>query len=108
MKTETIMARLSASQLEKLLHQKKAQENVAPLERKKAKLLKAVAKLQKKIDRLLGSKAAPAAKPGRPTKKAGRPRKRRKLTAAARRKIVQAQKARWAKFHAAKKAKTSE
>jgi len=103
LKTETIMARLTTSQLEKLLLQKKAQEAVAPLERKKAKLLKAAAKLQRKIDRLLDGKMAPAA---RTANKGGRPRKRRKLSPEARRRIVQAQKARWAKFHAAQKAKT--
>ena len=100
MKNVRLAQRLSVEQLEALIEAKKRLQKVAPLERKRDRLLKAAAKLQKKIDRLLdGGKAAAGRKPGRPR---GR---KRKLSAAARRKIVQAQKARWAKYRAAMKAK---
>jgi hypothetical protein len=66
--------------------------------------LKRILVLKAKIERLQGqlenlaSNSAPAAAkiPGK---------KRRKMSAAARKKISQAAKARWAKFHAAKKSK---
>jgi hypothetical protein len=97
-----LVQRLTVGQLEALIEAKRRIQKVAPLERKRDRLLRAAAKLQKKIDRLLGGGRAPAAAgPGRPR---GR---KRKLSAAARRKIARAQKARWAKYREAKKAKAS-
>lgn len=106
MKNARLVQNLSVDELKALIQAKKKLDKVEPLKKKRDRLLKAAAKIQMKINRLLsGTKAAKMA--GRPAGKPGRPRKRRPLSAAARRKIVQAQKARWARFHAAKKAKAA-
>ena len=106
MKNARLVQKLSVDELKALIQAKKKLDKVEPLKKKRDRLLKAAAKIQMKINRLLaGTKAVKSA--GRPAGKPGRPRKRRRLSAAARRKIVQAQKARWAKFHAAKKAKAA-
>jgi hypothetical protein len=64
-----------------------------------------IAKLQQARALLSGSVPAPAAKRGRPAgaKKTATPRKRRKLTAAGRKAIAEAQKKRWAAIKSGKK-----
>jgi hypothetical protein len=66
-----------------------------------------IAKLQQAKALLTGSVAAPAAKRGRPAgaKKTATPRKRRKLTAAGRKAIAEAQRKRWAVIHSGKSKK---
>lgn len=104
MKNARLVQNLSVDELKALIQAKKKLDKVEPLKKKRDRLLKAAAKIQIKIIRLLqGTKAGKSA--GRPAGKPGRPRKRRPLSASSRRKIVQAQKIRWAKFHAARKAK---
>jgi hypothetical protein len=115
---------LTMGQLERMLSTRKAEEKAKPLVKKRAALLKAAEKLEKKIRRIMGRGAATATRgrrrgrkrgrkakkgPGRPPKmgrrgrppkkgKRGRPAKKgRKLSAAGRRAIIVAQKARWAK-----------
>jgi hypothetical protein len=81
------MDRMTLGELEVLIRHKRKSEQADPLRQKRDKLMKVVAKLQRKIDKILGdhSAAVPAV---------SRPRPRRKLTEAARRRIGQAQKAR--------------
>jgi hypothetical protein len=64
-----------------------------------------IAKLQQAKALLSGSAPAPAAKRGRPagTKYAAAPRKRRKLSAAGRKAIAEAQRKRWAAINSGKK-----
>jgi hypothetical protein len=88
-----LLARLSAEQLRDLLAAKKRIEKAEPLKRKRAKLLKAAAKLQKKIDYLLSGAAAGRSRPRR---------QKRTLSAKARRAIALAQKRRWAAYRKAR------
>jgi len=68
--------------------------------RSAAALREKILKLENKLQKLLGvSEASPA-----PSSKGAA--KKRTMSAAARAKIRKAQKARWARFHAAKKAKS--
>jgi len=67
---------------------------VKTLEVQRAQIQKDLAKLDKAIAALRGLSGSNSATNGRP--------KRRTMSAAARRKIAKAQKARWAKFRAAK------
>jgi hypothetical protein len=93
-------AKLTLSQLEKLYHAKRQQEKASPLIRKRAKLLKAADKLQRKIDRMLDGAAADVSARG-----PGRPRgAKRQLSAKARKAISDAQRRRWAKYRKAAKA----
>lgn len=63
--------------------------------RRAASILEKIETLQNKLNKLQGAKtSAPAGKPGR---------KRRKISAAGIARIRAAQKARWAKIHAAKR-----
>jgi len=122
----------SLTQLEKLFEQRKRQEKAAPLIRKRDTLLKAAARLEKRIADLGGVASGLGRSPGLPRGRkggmsaAGRARiaaaqRRRwakarkgksgrtaimvrKLSAAARARIAAAAKARWARFRAQKKA----
>jgi hypothetical protein len=122
----------SLTQLEKLFEQRKRQVKAAPLIRKRDKLLKATARLEKRIADLGGVASGFRRTPGRPRGrkggmsaagrariaaaqrrrwakarkgKAGRPSKKvRKFSAAGRARIAAAAKARWARFRAQKKA----
>ena len=80
------LSRMSARQLEKVLKAKQREEKAAPLVKKRAALLKAAEKLEKKIARIVGSGAATSTRsrrrgrkgkrgPGRPPKtgRRGRP-----------------------------------
>jgi hypothetical protein len=92
-----MVQRMTLGQLEVLIRRKRQSEKAEPMRRKRDRLLKLAAKLQRKIDRIMGGRGAAAVKVGRPRK--------RKLSTSARRRIAQAQKARWAKYRAAKRAK---
>jgi hypothetical protein len=92
-----MVQRMTLGQLEVLIRRKRQSEKAEPMRRKRDRLLKLAAKLQRKIDRIMGGRGAAVVKMGRPRK--------RKLSASARRSIAQAQKARWAKYRAAKRAK---
>lgn len=84
--------RLTVAQLERLLDRKRRQAKVAPLERERDRLTMRIKKIEAKIARLKGASAMPSR------------RRKKKLSAAAKRRISRAQKRRWAKVRAAKKA----
>jgi hypothetical protein len=88
------LKKLSVKRLRALLEQKVRAEKAAPLLRKRERLARRLAKLDRKIRKLQGRKV----------RGPGRPRKRR-FTADARRRMAAAAKRRWAKVKAAQRSK---
>ncbi|MBI4566228.1 MAG: hypothetical protein HY716_16200 [Planctomycetes bacterium] len=83
-----LLRRLSVRQLQDAIRQKQRLAKVSQLDRQLEHHQREAAKLQRKIDRLMGGDGAP----GLPKK-----RRQRRLTAEARRKLSEAAKRRWAK-----------
>lgn len=81
-----LLERLTLKQFEAIVEARRRSEQAAPLEKKRDSLLKAAAKLEKKIARLSGTVFL-----------GGLGRQPRRMSAAARRKIAAAQRRRWAK-----------
>lgn len=96
MKIANLVRKLSLAQLREMLKSKQRSERLAPLEAKRGRLLAALAKVDRGIALLSGGTVEAAQ---------AKPERKRRLSAAGRRRIIAATKARWARVRAEKAAK---